>query len=202
MRQVSKTSVFDRSATGYVEVDFIDGITWEEIVEAQSVWRPAMKDLTEKLELARYPKENWPEHKHWDWRLKFLMGEVEGLRLFGIHHELLMQGLMMVKPQAKSKMNPGQKLVYIDYLASAPWNLSFKGVQMGRFGQIGRVFLASAVQLSQESGFSGRVGLLALPQAVSWYQRQGMVEVPSAASGRLRYFEMTPDIANVYTQEN
>jgi hypothetical protein len=201
MRQESKAPIFDRSAKDYVEATLIDGVTWEEIVDAQSVWRPAMKDLTEKLDLAKVPQDRWPEHKHWDWRLKFLMGEVEGLRLFGLHHELLMQGLMMVKPQAKSKLDTSKKVVYIDYLASAPWNLSVKGAQVGRFGQIGRVFVAAAVQLSQESGFSGRIGLYALPQAVSWYEGLAMIEVPSAATSGLRYFEMTQETASIFLEE-
>lgn len=200
-RRESKVPIFDRSAQDYVDATFIDGVTWEEVADTQSVWKPAMKDLLEKLELASVPEDKWPEHKHWDWRLKFLMGTVEGLRFFGVHHELLMQGMMIVKPEAKSKLSPKAKLVYVEYVASAPWNLSIPQVQRGRFGQVGRVLLAAAVQLSRESSFDGRVGLLALPQAVSWYQDLKMVEVPEADIDRLRYFELTPEQSREFLPE-
>src|SRR5579859_5962860 len=149
MRQTSRATLYDRAAGDYVDVDFIDGVTWEEVVDAQSAWRPAMKELLAKLQQANIPRARWPEHAHWDWQLKFLMGQAEGLRLFGIRHELLIQGLMMLKPVASSKLifNLDANLVYVDYLASAPWNLTYEGVQRGRFGQVGRVFLAAAVQL-------------------------------------------------------
>ena len=113
-----------------------------------------------------------------------------------------MQGLMVLQPNAKSKLDPKLKLVYIEYLSAAPWNLDYENVQVGRFKQIGRIMLASAVQLSREFGFTGRVGLYALPQAVSWYVRQGMIEVPSATLKRLRYFEFTPELAQVFLPEN
>ncbi len=203
MRQISRTVIFDRSANDDVEVDLIDGISWQEVVDTQSVWKPAMNELLTKLDRAGIPKVEWPEHKHWDWQLKFLLGEVQGLRLFGIHHELLMQGLMMVNPVAKSKLLPGSgdKLVYVDYLAAAPWNLTHRPVQRGRFGQVGRILLAEAVKLSRVSKFDGRIGLLALPQAVTWYVKQGMTEVPAAAYESLRYFEMTPDAARQFLPE-
>jgi hypothetical protein len=200
MRQISKVELFDRSAKSFVAVEFIDGVTWDEIVAAHATWTPAMKELIQKLKAANVPKDKWPEHKHWDWRFKALMGEIEGQRLFGITHDLQMQGLMMVKPEAKSKLEKDKSLVYIDYLAAAPWNLPYEGIQVGRFKQIGRVFLAAAIQLSTEMGFNGRVGLLSLPQAVSWYQKQGMIEVPAAALKSLRYFEMTPSVATKYLE--
>jgi hypothetical protein len=200
MKQISKVEIYDQSAKSFIAVEFIDGVAWDEVVHSHAAWNPAMKELLEKLKLAKVPPGKWPEHRHWDWRLKALMGEIEGQRIFGIRHDLQMQGLMMAMPKEKSKLEPAKSLVYIDYLAAAPWNLSYPGIQVGRFKQIGRVFLAAAVQLSTESGFEGRVGLLALPQSVSWYQKQGMTEVAEAAIKRLRYFEMTPSDAKRFLE--
>lgn len=202
MRQESKVPLFDRSVSAFVEATFIDGITWDEIQATQDDWAPEMKALLDKLEAAKYPKEKWPEHSHWNWRLKALQAIVEDQRLFGLHRENRMQGLMMLKPEAKSKLEPKAKQVYIEYVTSAPWNLDIEGVQRGRYKQVGRIMLASAVQLSREQGFRGRVGLYALPQTVTWYQDRGMVEVQSAQIKRLRYFELTPEASQAFLPEN
>lgn len=66
---------------------------------------------------------------------------------------------------------------------------------------MGRVLLATAVQLSRDNGFDGRIGLFALPQAVQWYQMQYMTEIPEEADHGLRYFEMTAEAAREFLPE-
>ena len=203
MREISSTIVLDRKTNEYVDAELIDGVSWDKIVRTQLTWSSAMASLITNLKHAKFPIDRFPEHAHWDWQLKYLLGEFEGLRLFGIRCETHMQGLMMVKHAAPSKLRLDSevRLVYVDYLASAPWNLRFDQVQIGRFGQVGRVLLAAAVQLSRKSGFNGRIGLFALPQAVRWYQMQGMAEVPEEADHGLRYFETTPEVAREFLPE-
>jgi hypothetical protein len=63
-----------------------------------------------------------------------------------------------------------------------------------RYGLVGRVLIATAVQLSLAEGFRGRIGLHALPQADSFYAMKcGMTDLGKDANKQgLRYFEMTP----------
>ena len=70
-------------------------------------------------------------------------------------------------------------------------------VNTPRHGLVGRVLIATAVQLSQEEGFKGGVGLHALPQAETFYARQcGMTDLgKDMRKEGLRYFEMTPEQA-------
>ena len=61
--------------------------------------------------------------------------------------------------------------------ASQPWK-SPGLVQIPRFSLVGRVLIATAVQLSVEEGFRVRIGLHALPQAETFYARnRGMTDL-------------------------
>lgn len=203
MSEQSSTFLFASESGELVPVNFYDGVTPAQINAAQLSWAPRMERLQSELEKAGVSEERWPEHRHWNWNVKFLKTLIEDdLRLFGLEYEDEMQGLIFATPNRKSKLDPKKRLVYVDYLATAPWNLSYKNVQQGRFKLVGSVLLAAAVQLSRDEGTEGRVGLYALPQSVSWYQKLNFTEVVSAAQDKLRYFELQPDQAKEFLPEN
>ncbi len=71
----------------------------------------------------------------------------------------------------------GQGQIYVDFVASAPLK-SPSVVENARYGLVGRVLIATAVQVSIEEGFRGRMGLHALPQAETFYaQKCGMMDI-------------------------
>ena len=89
----------------------------------------------------------------------------------------------------------GKPLVYVDYLEVAPWNQSFAGTSK-KYRGAGPILLTAAVELSFDEGFKGRVGLHSLPQAESFYEKEGMIDLgPDAQVQNLRYYEMTSDVA-------
>ncbi len=149
------------------------------------------------------PKEQWPQHVHWNWREK--QKAVEGIlayRMFGIECASEMQGLMLLVTAGKTcriESQKGKPLVYVHFLAAAPWNLP-SITSEPRFSLVGTVFIAVAIQLSLEEEFSGRIGLHSLPQADAWYEKAcGMTNLgvdPSAQN--LKYFEMTPEQASEF----
>jgi hypothetical protein len=199
LSEVSPVYIFDRAVGDSVQAEFIDNVAWDDVLAAQVAWSAAMKELVEKLRTNKVPEKYWPQHRHWNWQIKHMMAEVDELRFFGIRHELQMQGFAILKPAALSKLEPQKRLVYVEYIASAPWNLGFPNVTRGRFGQVGGVLMAAAVQLSFDSGFEGRIGLLSLPQSVAWYKEElHMIEVSGTSTDSLRYFEMTQEIANEF----
>ncbi len=73
MRQESKTPLFDRLANEFVEATFIDGVSWDEIEAAQDAWTPAMKQLLDRFIAAQVPRDKWPEHLHWNWKMKAMI---------------------------------------------------------------------------------------------------------------------------------
>ena len=93
-----------------------------------------------------------------------------------------------------SRKNPQQKLVYVDFLSTAPWNRTslknppdYKGV--------GSILLSFAKQRSREIGCEGRVGLHALPKAEKFYKRKGMIYLGvDREKEDLVYFEWLKDL--------
>jgi hypothetical protein len=183
-----------------VEAALIDGVSREEVGKTESAWRLF---LTESLQ--EYPALPRMEYSHWDWRRKH--ETVQGLiayRMFGVECAGDMQGLVLVSTAGhpcRIKEQKAKEQVYVDFIATAPWNSSGL-VQAGRFGLVGRVLIATAVQLSVAEGFKGRMGLHALPQAETFYARNcGMTDLgKDKRKEGLRYFEMTPKQAAAFLQ--
>jgi hypothetical protein len=175
-----------------IEAFLIDGVTLAEVQRVESSWRPI-------VEKSQAPVE----HSHWDWRKKH--EAVAGLiayRMFGVECDDEMQGLMLVSTAGHACRIPsqrGKELVYVNFVATAPWN-SAAVVQTPRYSLVGRVFVATAIQLSREEGFRGRIGLHSLPQAESFYAEScGMTDLGiDRKKENLRYFEMTPEQTEAY----
>lgn len=85
----------------------------------------------------------------------------------------------------------GQHLIYVEYLETAPWNHGTNP----KFKGVGTVLIAAAIQLSNDDGSDGRIGLHSLPQADSFYRdRCKMTDLGIDKSySNLRYFEMTKE---------
>lgn len=122
-------------------------------------------------ELQKYKTQD----KHWDWlfKLNFIRrnSEFEG---YALEAEGNTQGLMKIETQRHgSHKEYGKKLVYVEFLASAPWNR--KVIQRPpMFRGVGTNLLRYARLRSVELGYGGRVGLHSLPESVQFYENQFM----------------------------
>lgn len=200
-----RTAVYlkDRRTGRLVEATLIDGVSRTEVGQAESVWRPFLDEQMKRLQAAGVPKNRWPEHRHWDWRQKQEATELYlAYRMFGIECASEMQGLMLALTagkQARIASQRGKPLVYVHFLAVAPWNLG-SIVDEPRYALVGSVLLAAAIYLSREEEFQGRIGLHSLPQSDNWYRAAcGMTDLdPDPSVQDLRYFEMTPDQASQF----
>ena len=201
MSDRSKVLLKDRRSGELVEAVLIDGVTRAEVEAAEGAWRPIVDEKVAQLRRSGASREAWPEHSHWDWRRKH--EAIEGLiayRMFGLECEAQIQGLMLVSTAGhvcRIKSQASKDLVYIDFVASAPWN-SAGIVAEPRYALIGSLFVATAIQLSMGEGFKGRIGLHSLPQAERFYaERCRMTDLGrDAKKENLRYFEMTPEQAS------
>lgn len=181
----------------------LDGLGKEEIEAAEGVWRPFLKAELARLEAEGVSKAKWPQHRGWDWRKK--QKTIDGLlayRIFGIACDSEIQGLMLVATAGKSariESQRGRPLIYIHFLATAPWNSPLV-VAEPKYSLVGSVLMAAAIQLSLDEEFAGRLGLHSLPQADDWYRRCGMTDSGPDPSEKqnLRYFEMTPEQAQAF----
>jgi GNAT superfamily N-acetyltransferase len=120
-------------------------------------------------------QESQQEDKYWDWVYKRSQSDVKGnYEGYAVEYESRTQGLMLIETQQhRSLLAPGERIVYIVALASAPWNRvrihplpTLKGVGLG--------LLLFARQRSVEIGYGGRMGLHALPRSERFYERQNM----------------------------
>ena len=142
------------------------------------------------------------EHAHWSWHAK-VAGSARLLSCptLAIECEGEPQGLMLLKTDGHFATLPAEKgkpLVYVTYLASAPWNL--RGiVDQPRFRGIGTLLMRAAVQTSLEAEFKGRIGLHSLPQAEGFYECHGFtclgVDVDKEG---LKYYELSPEAAAAF----
>lgn len=142
---------------------------------------------------------------HWKWREK---QQTRSSQLiwdsFAVECAGETQGLMFVRMFAVAQLEEqnGLPLIYIDLVTVAPWNrVGFTDTPL--YKGIGPLLLGTAISLSVDVGFKGRVGLHALPQSEDWYRHQGMteLEIDGGHPGQLVYFEFSSADAMAYVSE-
>ncbi len=102
---------------------------------------------------------------------------LQGVVFFGLSYGGMMQGMMNLSPKQPCQLAEqfGKELVYIDYIEIAPWNLLHLA-EIPQYRGIGSFFLEAAIQLSQETGTEGRIGLHSLEQSEQFYYNCGMID--------------------------
>jgi hypothetical protein len=151
---------------------------------ADSLWQPALRES-----LASQPE--LPDHSHWRWAWK-LTEYSEGKLGFAIEHEGKPQALMVVQTSKLARLSSqiGEPLLYIDYLATAPWN-DFSLTPTPLYRACGTALWQAAIEYSQKQGWQGRLGLHSLPQAEGYYRKLGILTDLGIDDqyDNLRYFE-------------
>ncbi len=175
------------------------------LIDTEKEWGPIRREAARKLLTAGRITEI-PQHFHWDWERKSQKLELLAYRCFGVEYDGKFQGLLLVKlagVEARLEPDKGKPLVYIDYLESAPWNLRAM-VDTPLYGGVGPVLMQTAVQLSYDEGFHGRIGLHALPQSEEFYRDDCEMHGcgPDASYHDLPYYEMTREIAARFTSNS
>lgn len=96
---------------------------------------------------------------------------------YAVEYDGMTQGMMLIETQYHwSMFTPGQRLVYIETVVSAPWNRIY--IQRPpRIKGVGRELLEFARQRSRALGYNGCIGLHSLPGAVQFYERLGMMHL-------------------------
>lgn len=127
----------------------------------------------------------------WDWEYFIRLAHKESrYEAWAVEAENLVQGMILLETRwHSSQVSVGDRLVYVEAIASAPWNRSLFGYQAHLKGA-GSVLMRFSRTRSQEVGCSGRVGLHSLPEAEGFYRAQGMPDYgPDESKDELTYFE-------------
>ena len=164
MSERSPILLLDGATKAPVEAVLIENVTVQEIRQADTAWEPFLRQSLRDAALRGLPPADLPEHSHWVWERKW-RAATPASRFFGIECEDEMQALMIARTDKTCRLpeQDGLPLIYVDYLASAPWNLP-EVAAVSRFRRCGFVLIRAAVQLSQREGYNGRIGLHSLPR--------------------------------------
>ncbi len=191
-----------RSADGeIVEATLCDEITSEHLDEWNKTWVPQMAAFCKNK-----PPADKPEDSHWDWKGK--AAAYSGLlsyQSFALIAEGKLQGLMMTNNVTSGRIPEqfGKPLIYVEFVATAPWNRP-EMQKPPEFRGAGRVFLLAAIETSIDAGFKGRLGLHSLPQAEEFYETKcGMTRLGADSSHQdLIYYEMTETQADSFRRNH
>ena len=190
--------------TGKPEIaELLDAITEQQLTDWEGAWLPELFAALKRLRDAGIERRHWPQSRHWDWRRKAAaLQAMLSNPGFSIVCDGVTQGLMLVNlasERCRIEEQKGKHLVYVSFVENAPWNRA-ELVNPPRFRGVGTILIRVAIELSKQEEFKGRIGLHSLPQSNAFYSNTcGMTDLgPDQNNQGLRYFEMTPEQAEVF----
>lgn len=185
-----------------VEASLVDEVTDEHLTLWSDSWQPVMKTHSS----ASPTPGNRPEDQHWDWKWKANEWRpMLGYHSFALMCEKELQGLMLVSDLKSARIQTqfGKPIVYVEFLATAPWNRP-EIQKPPRYRGVGTVMITAAVESSWDLGYRGRMGLHSLPGAEVFYRGTcKMTELgKDVAHQGLMYYEMTDKQAEEFRLKN
>lgn len=160
----------------------------------ERLWRPTLKSRRDEFPSWAAAADANAQDSHWEWveKTKDATRSLQ-YETFAVECSGKTQGLMLVDVTKFGRVDGQQRreLAYIELLATAPWNRP-KFVPKPRYKGVGRILLGTAISLSVDLGFKGRIGLHSLPQSESWYRTEaGFTDGGYDPAKKMQYFEMT-----------
>jgi hypothetical protein len=177
------------------QISLIEGATQKPVIavivpmtdkhldDVETFWRPRLR-TTGALDAS------------WNWKYKKRVYEIRSKTVenWAIEFENITQGLIMLDITGRRSLINGENtILYVNCIATAPWNrVEIENPPILK--TVGRSLLKFAQAKSKYLGFSGRIGLHALPQAEAFYRKLNMMEILGDsdefdAEESLTYFE-------------
>lgn len=205
MKQVVGDVLLLNRHTGYFEpARVVREIDDDNFADFERHWRLMLERRRADFENQQAAAAGNAQDSHWDWIGKAKAARrAMGQETFAVECDGHTQGLMLVDLTRFARLDPhkGRELVYVELLASAPWNRQ-RTVAGPKYRGAGRILIATAISLSVDEGFEGRIGLHSLAQAETWYREEaGFTDVEFDHLKRMRYFEMTAAQAAAFVEE-
>lgn len=191
-----------RAADGsFVEAVLHERIGTEYALQVDADWKAHFAS-EEARAVAEGRAVPYLEHGHWEWGDKVKeSAHLLSCPTLAIECAGQTQGLMLLQTDGHFGKLPSEidkPLVYVVYLATAPWNLRALARQP-RYAGVGLVLLHAAIQMSFDNEFKGRIGLHSLPQAEVFYERQGFQCLGvDRKKEDLKYYEFSPQAASEF----
>jgi len=198
MDAVNQYQVFDTSTDSYVDCEVCIDTHDEHLVSIEDNWMPALYELAAPL--AQEAKDQ--EHLKvmltdqnivdvgWDWSaIVSQEDEFFTRKTFYLLVDGVVEGVLHAKFPKAALLTAGASLVYVDFLAAAPWNRALTN-QAPKFKSVGSSLITHTICFSEEMGCGGIIGLHSLIEAEPFYQRIGMIRIgPDPDYENMTYFE-------------
>lgn len=206
MKRLLATYDLMNRRTGRTEpADLFEGIDESNLLCFERDWKIAFEArLPADASTAERIAAN-AQDARWDWRrLAEIRGNPLLYQMYAVECAGRMQGIMLVKKGGEGCFSrhpdhPKADLIYVDRIATAPWNRPrFMGEPI--YKGVGLVLLAAAVNLSFEEELGGRIGLHSLSDAEAFYRDVvGMTDLgPDADQYGMCFFEMSSAQAQAF----
>lgn len=130
------------------------------------------------------PLDDEPD-SHWKWReiISYHQNDPKFTARCVRTEDGSIQGALLLRKKVKSVLEPGEKAVFIDRVATSPWNRD-KVAKMPRFRGVGTGFVLYSIVVSYYQGFGGRVNLQAVASE-DFYAKQGFEKTTIQQDGEI-----------------
>ena len=200
---VGSVDLQNRLTGQWVAADLFRGLDQRNFDDYTNLWKP-------ELDKARARASSWlgaaavnAQDGHWEWPQKAVAASSNmGQETFAIECDGKTQGMLLVDLTQFTRLDEQKnlELVYVDLVATAPWNRT-NLVPNPIYRGIGRVLIATAISLSIDLEFKGRLGLHSLPQSETWYAQQaGFTNLGLDQPKKMLYFEATEVQARTFLE--
>jgi hypothetical protein len=178
--------LFDTQADRRVEAE-LSAITDAHVERLNSAWVPAFH--------RRYQlHERDEDFLTWKTGMRYmdLLAHRVGVRGYVATHAGDVQGVLVLEGELQpSRLQTDGRLVYVRYVATAPWNRPSAG-RPGRYRGVGTLLVGKAVRASLAASCDGRLGLHSLSRSDEFYRKLCFSDLgPDPANRGLTYFELT-----------
>lgn len=169
-----------------------------EIAQIEFLGREDAKDLIDArwwnadLEV-HSPLDDEPD-SHWKWReiISYYQNDPKWVARCVRTGDGVIQGALLLRKKVKSVLEPGKKAVFVDRVATAPWNRD-RVAKKPHFRGVGTGFVLYSIVLSYSQGFGGRVNLQAVASE-DFYAKQGFEPTAIQQDGEI-VWEIRADVA-------
>lgn len=198
---IDKVFLKNRDTNLYEDAELYRGIDENNLAHIEGRWRPIFETRRSlAVQSGKSMSDINAEDAHWNWGQKALAAIDDPFLydLFVLECGGNTQALMMTRKGgidcfSRHPEHERSPILYIEFLATAPWNRrvlvpnpTYKGCGITLFG--------AAISLSIEEEMGGRIGLHSLPGAEEFYRDSiGMTDLGNDEEERhqgLRYFEL------------
>lgn len=180
----------------YVDAELLEfNLSHLELWEEQ--WAPCINEM-KRLYGDRYPEAEW------EWSEILLTSYINpGSKSYCVIARGRLQGIMVLTIR-NERNQEGEGDIFIDYIASAPWNRPgnpFTTEGKAHFSLVGIWLLTQAIRLSVSLGFRGRLALYSEHGAEEFYEEKvGLKRKGGNPEGEV-YFELGEEDAAAFLAE-